>query len=579
MKKNRPSYEKYFSASEAMYGVGNIPNKKYYIELNVLIEKLIEKLLDIRGFKTLAHIGPSDILWEGLFLNNIKHSRYLKNDKQKKLDLPNEVKYELVFSSFLINPGPYTSSHNKYVFKNSLKLSKSIDNQNNSIRSCYSIIGSLLSMKMLSDEGIGICLLSSYQQAFNIFKFREVLNDNQLNIEAILKLSALNTSEFILVLVSKNKSKREFVVELGSEESLENALMQFTKKKSSENIKDGIWFESSKFKGFYNWHYHNSLKELTSEFFNFKEFRMKDVGSIRSPKNKSDHGFIDSNNCIYCPINSSKNATINVDEISGRSHLQLVVKNSQILPDYLVSFLNSQVGRLGRAAFQNLRLALNEMTIAVPPINQQKEITTNIKKIDKLTEKIQKYAHNLSLNPLSDSNTLNKVDQLFNIISELSQADKCRAIIRRGEDISTEFKQTLRLDIEKQTVEKYISEATLKTIAAFLNTKGGDLLIGVDDNSMITGIDNELYKLHKGNKDKFLNTFKDLFKSNIGPEFYPFIDQKIIEVNDKRVFLISCKPSDKEVFMNGKDFYIRTTPATDKLEGPSQVDYIRTRFG
>ena len=37
MKKNRPSYEKYFSASEAMYGVGNIPNKKY-IELNVLIE-------------------------------------------------------------------------------------------------------------------------------------------------------------------------------------------------------------------------------------------------------------------------------------------------------------------------------------------------------------------------------------------------------------------------------------------------------------------------------------------------------------------------------------------------------------
>ena len=55
--------------------------------------------------------------------------------------------------------------------------------------------------------------------------------------------------------------------------------------------------------------------------------------------------------------------------------------------------------------------------------------------------------------------------------------------------------------------EKYISEATLKTIAAFLNTKGGDLLIGVDDNSMITGIDNELYKLHKGNKDKFLNTF------------------------------------------------------------------------
>ena len=31
--------------------------------------------------------------------------------------------------------------------------------------------------------------------------------------------------------------------------------------------------------------------------------------------------------------------------------------------------------------------------------------------------------------------------------------------------------------------------------------------------------------------------------------------------------------------MDRIDFYVRTTPATDKLEGPSQIDYIRTRFG
>ena len=49
-----------------------------------------------------------------------------------------------------------------------------------------------------------------------------------------------------------------------------------------------------------------------------------------------------------------------------------------------------------------------------------------------------------------------------------------RSIIR-SEDISTEFKQTLSLDIAKQTKGKYITDSALKTIAAFLNTKGGDL--------------------------------------------------------------------------------------------------------
>jgi predicted HTH transcriptional regulator len=219
------------------------------------------------------------------------------------------------------------------------------------------------------------------------------------------------------------------------------------------------------------------------------------------------------------------------------------------------------------------------MEVGIPPIEEQKEIVRNMKRVNELKEKIEDFASNLSINPISDHKTLNKVDSMMDIISELSDSDVVRSIIRRGEDISTEFKQTLSLDVAKQTKEKYITESALKTISAFFNTKGGDLVIGVDDDMNITGIDHELDKFHKGENDKFLNTFKDLFKKHIGPEYYPFINQRIITINDKKVFLVSCDPTDKEVFMNGIDFYVRTTPATDKLEGPSQIDYIRTRFG
>ena len=36
-----------------------------------------------------------------------------------------------------------------------------------------------------------------------------------------------------------------------------------------------------------------------------------------------------------------------------------------------------------------------------------------------------------------------------------------------------------------------MTHAALKTIAAFLNTEGGDLLIGVDDNREVLGIEND----------------------------------------------------------------------------------------
>ena len=48
-----------------------------------------------------------------------------------------------------------------------------------------------------------------------------------------------------------------------------------------------------------------------------------------------------------------------------------------------------------------------------------------------------------------------------------------------------EFKQTFSLDVKKGSKEKYIEKAALKTIGAFLNTEGGDLLVGVDDDGNI----------------------------------------------------------------------------------------------
>ena len=158
--------------------------------------------------------------------------------------------------------------------------------------------------------------------------------------------------------------------------------------------------------------------------------------------------------------------------------------------------------------------------------------------------------------------------------------------ISNGESKNCEFKESLSLDVRQSQSNKsyqpkkesYIELAVLKTIAGFLNTDGGELFIGVSDDSKVLGIENELIKLHKSSKDKFQLHLKTLIKENIGLGSSNFINLELKTVNDKEIIHVSCKKSDEPIYIYDKDFYIRTGPATDKLEGRELVNYTTSRF-
>ena len=61
-------------------------------------------------------------------------------------------------------------------------------------------------------------------------------------------------------------------------------------------------------------------------------------------------------------------------------------------------------------------------------------------------------------------------------------------------------------------------------------------------------------------------------------DFLHLIDYDLHSVDGKLVLKIDCKPSSDPCFYDQIEFYVRTNPATDKLEGKKQVDYIKTRF-
>jgi DNA-binding response OmpR family regulator len=178
---------------------------------------------------------------------------------------------------------------------------------------------------------------------------------------------------------------------------------------------------------------------------------------------------------------------------------------------------------------------------------------------------------------LSDENR-SLADQLESL--SLSDGDAhirwLRSIIDSGEGARVEFKSTVRWNLQKDCADKGVEMAWLKTVVAFMNTDGGVLLIGVEDNGNILGIEADGF----GSDDKLLLHVNNLIKEHVGLGTAANIRFSPIKIDGKTVLPIECKSSKEPVFLkvgNAEDFYVRLGPGTRKLSTREVIAYLSTR--
>jgi type I restriction enzyme, R subunit len=156
-------------------------------------------------------------------------------------------------------------------------------------------------------------------------------------------------------------------------------------------------------------------------------------------------------------------------------------------------------------------------------------------------------------------------------------------LIKRGESKTLELKSTLRWNLVENRKDDRVTHAVLKTIAAFLNTEGGDLLIGVADDGSIVGIERD----QLDDDDKLMRHLAQAVRNALGDRAGTCIDPRTQIVDGKTVCLVACQRSPEPVFLKWRgmetapegDFFVRSGPGTVKLPAESAREYIRTRFG
>jgi len=150
-------------------------------------------------------------------------------------------------------------------------------------------------------------------------------------------------------------------------------------------------------------------------------------------------------------------------------------------------------------------------------------------------------------------------------------------LIAGGETGAVEFKSTLRMNLHTRQVDDKIQVSALKTIAGFLNAKGGTLLIGVADDGDVLGLDADGFQ----NEDKLGLHLLNLVKDRIGEVFLPYIHPHFQDENGARVLAVRCEKGPKAAFLkdgNLQRFFVRGGNATTELSGTSITDYVKQRF-
>lgn len=152
--------------------------------------------------------------------------------------------------------------------------------------------------------------------------------------------------------------------------------------------------------------------------------------------------------------------------------------------------------------------------------------------------------------------------------------------IRCGETKNLEFKSNLRWNSRKNDFDTQIENAILKTIVAFCNTEGGELLIGVADDGTILGIEKDGFK----NPDKFLLHLRNLIVDRIlSKAVIDSIDYEIIIMEGKSICHVRCRSSSEDVWLKPdlktpEQFFVRTGPSSTQLSPKDAVAYMRKRF-
>jgi serine/threonine protein kinase len=177
------------------------------------------------------------------------------------------------------------------------------------------------------------------------------------------------------------------------------------------------------------------------------------------------------------------------------------------------------------------------------------------------------------------------------VASRLEGMEASRAeieqLLKSDESSTLEFKSRLRTPAGQRKphhngteaeLAKTVELKVLRTIAAFQNTDGGTLIVGVSDDRTVIGIETDFPLVSKGTRDGWRLAFDDLASTHLGKDAMSCIDLQLEPWNGRTIAIIRCSRRKKEPTWLDGELWVRRTASTLKLSAKESVAWCRERW-
>lgn len=442
-------------------------------------------------------------------------------------------------------------------------------------------------------------------------RFLQALRKEGISVSAVFELPPIISGvavPLVLSAFSRGEQGKLYVSSLRDLASISSVVKGFFGRIDRGSVESGLLIELDQFETIEKVKIQLELDAMRPQFraytfCSLRDLTIKEVDTEdgEEPRLKFVRGerviragaqFSDEPNALYIPRLMMGDPKASLTELRGQQkhYTQISIDPEKCLSEFLACFFTSSFGERSlnsarRALGSSVSAILDhdaffDLTLPIPDLAQQKLTIDLHKKLHALQLQVDQLESELAVTPIGGAELDTKITSMLQLIGAENATQRVRRLAREGESKTVEFKQTFQLDIDNGSKRKELARASLKTIVAFLNTDGGSLLIGVHDSGELIGLKDEIELCAKGSADSFLNSFKEVVKAQIGADYFPFIEHSLIEVEEGKVILcVDCARSPRECYLQGKNFFVRTNPASDELTGRELVEYTKTRFG
>jgi Putative DNA-binding domain len=223
----------------------------------------------------------------------------------------------------------------------------------------------------------------------------------------------------------------------------------------------------------------------------------------------------------------------------------------------------------------------NGVTDPIERAKLRAELDGIIAHLYELTE--EEFAYILTTFPLVAQPVKDAALEQYRAFAPKSSDEEVLSLIKSGEGHSLEFKETARWDVRQNQPSKVMEKVVLDTVAAFLNSEGGTLLIGVKDDKTVAGLEPDYHVFGKKEnmRDIYENWLVQYLLSQYQKDIAPCLKVTFHQINGKDVCRLTISPSPRAVYVrdgNNEQFFIRTGNSKKQLSTSETVQYCKQKW-